>query len=320
MWHERLVALMGLPVVMQSKVRGDTVVRGASVRVGAEQFALVLRSADDADAPSRDPGRSWRRPPPTPLPPSTGSSHRPTDDWSPTASAKAAPKTARLRVLDVESGQHPQPIEIPDTRASTVAWLPDSSRASTTPPIPTATSTTGACCSTRSARPATTTPSCGAIRRRRSRGPMCRSLPMAVSCSSRCSSAGAASMPSCSIAATDSWTTRHQRPRGDVDVQLRRRRVARHHHASRRQAVGSRWRSFDAPTVEHWRTIVPESGDVIGRAHACGDEILVHVTRSGRRSRRAVEPRRSAPRRVRRLRRRVDRRRRHRAGRSPPRS
>ena len=79
-WHERLVALMGLPVVLSAVVRGTRVFTYER-SAGADQYVLGLRSLDDFDAPPRRvvrPGASGR---PTPRWRSTGSSRRPTDRW-----------------------------------------------------------------------------------------------------------------------------------------------------------------------------------------------------------------------------------------------
>ena len=83
-WHERLVALMGLPVVASVAVRGERVFTYERV-AGADQYVLGLRSLDDVQtgADGRDaravrsggrsrPMRRWR---------STGSSRLPTVRW-----------------------------------------------------------------------------------------------------------------------------------------------------------------------------------------------------------------------------------------------
>ncbi|MEO6123687.1 MAG: prolyl oligopeptidase family serine peptidase [Ilumatobacteraceae bacterium] len=123
-WHERLVALMSLPVVMHAKVRGDrlfVVERSA----GAEQFSLVLRSASDATAEPQmlvDPG-------------SVSADSTTALDWfypSPDGRlvayglSEGGTENSTLAILDIETGDHLAD-SIPDTRAATVSWLPDAS-------------------------------------------------------------------------------------------------------------------------------------------------------------------------------------------------
>ncbi len=121
-WHERLVALMGLPVVMQAKVRGDDlfVVERAP---GAEQFSLVRRSAIDPAAEPQtivDPGAAstdsataldWFFPSPDGRLVAYGLSEGGTED-------------SVLSVLDIVTGRHLAD-SIEHMRASTIAWLPD---------------------------------------------------------------------------------------------------------------------------------------------------------------------------------------------------
>ncbi len=124
LWHERLVALMDLPVVLQAKVRNDqlfVVERGA----GAEQFSLVLRSASDPDlAPVSlvDPG-------------AVSSDSATALDWFfPSADGRlvaygvseGGTENSTLAVLDIDTGTLLGD-RIADTRAATVAWLPDAS-------------------------------------------------------------------------------------------------------------------------------------------------------------------------------------------------
>ncbi len=123
-WHERLVALMDQPVVLSAKVRGDRlfVVERST---GAEQYALVLRSATARDAEPHvlvDPG--------------CGSVDAATAlDWfEPSVDGRlvaygtsdAGSERSTLAVLDVDAGTHLVDA-IPDTRAASVAWLSDSS-------------------------------------------------------------------------------------------------------------------------------------------------------------------------------------------------
>src|SRR5262245_31333613 len=51
MWHERLVALMGLPVVQAVQVRGDRLIM-LEREAGAQQSRLVVRSLTDPAAGS----------------------------------------------------------------------------------------------------------------------------------------------------------------------------------------------------------------------------------------------------------------------------
>ena len=126
-WHERLVALMQLPVVLEATRRGDhlfTVERPA----GAEQFRLARRSAADpgvAPVTLADPGAEaadaanavdW---------------FAPSRDGSLVAIGTSEGGTERS-TLRVVSGIDGTPAgtaddEIPDTRACSVAWEPDGS-------------------------------------------------------------------------------------------------------------------------------------------------------------------------------------------------
>ena len=121
-WHERLSALTALPTVGSAAVRGDRLfVLGRAA--GADQFSLVVRSAVDRDAPER-----------TLLDPAD----RATDgavaiDWyepSPDGSlvaiglSEGGTEQSTLSVIDVASGQFLSD-SIPNTRASSIAWLPD---------------------------------------------------------------------------------------------------------------------------------------------------------------------------------------------------
>lgn len=121
-WHERLSALVALPTVMMCKVRGDLLFALERAR-GADQFALVLRSAADPSAPPRllvDPAThaddgavaiDW---------------FEPSDDGSMVAIglSEGGTEDSVLHVLHVASGEL-DPLRIADTRAATVAWLPD---------------------------------------------------------------------------------------------------------------------------------------------------------------------------------------------------
>ena len=123
-WHERLVALMSRPVVLQAKVRGNRlfVLERAP---GAEQYALVLRSATDPAASAVtlvDPGAS------------SADSATALDWFEPSSDGRlvaygvseGGTEESTLSILDVETGGH-LPDSIGHTRAATVAWLADAS-------------------------------------------------------------------------------------------------------------------------------------------------------------------------------------------------
>jgi prolyl oligopeptidase len=123
-WHERLSALTALPTV------GGVAVRQASLFVleraaGADQFALVVRSAVDRDAPPRtllDPAQraadgavaiDWYEPSPDGTLVAIGLSEGGTEQ-------------STLSVIDAHTGA-PLPDSIAEARASSIAWLPDNS-------------------------------------------------------------------------------------------------------------------------------------------------------------------------------------------------
>ena len=124
LWHERLVALMRLPVVLQATVRGDRlfVLERAC---GAEQHALVLRSATDQAAEAQ-----------TLIDPAGISADAATAiDWfHPSLDGRfvaygisqGGSENSTLIILDVDAGT-PLADTIENTRAASVAWLPDSS-------------------------------------------------------------------------------------------------------------------------------------------------------------------------------------------------
>jgi prolyl oligopeptidase len=123
-WHERLVALLAAPVSTSARVAGPHVFaleRGA----GLPQFRLVVRQRDVPDDPGRtllDPARV------------TGDDTAAIDWYHPAPDGRrvvfgqsaGGDERSVLRVIDVESGQH-HADAIPDTRAASVAWLPDGS-------------------------------------------------------------------------------------------------------------------------------------------------------------------------------------------------
>ncbi len=123
-WHERLSALTALPTVTSCKVRGEHlfVLERAA---GADQFALVLRSAVDPGAPARvllDPASGvadaavaidWFHPSPDGSTVALGLSEGGTED-------------SVLHLLDVATATFAE-LRIPHTRAASVAWEPDAS-------------------------------------------------------------------------------------------------------------------------------------------------------------------------------------------------
>jgi prolyl oligopeptidase len=123
-WVERLSALVALPTVIGAEVVGERlfVLERAA---GADQFALVLRSACDPDAPPRvllDPASlaadaavaiDWFEPDSQGRRVALGLSEGGTED-------------STLHVLDVDTGVL-SGLRIPDTRQCSVAWAPDGS-------------------------------------------------------------------------------------------------------------------------------------------------------------------------------------------------
>jgi len=123
-WHERLVALMGLPVVLEAKLRGERLF-ALERAADAEQYALVLRSAVDRDVEPFvlfDPARvspdgataiDWFHPSPDGGLVAYGISEGGTED-------------STLTVLDIDTGTV-MIDTIEHARAASVAWLPDAS-------------------------------------------------------------------------------------------------------------------------------------------------------------------------------------------------
>ena len=123
-WHERLSALTALPTVAAVAVRSERLfVLGRAA--GADQFALVVQSATDRGASSRtllDPAEraadgavaiDWFEPSPDGSLVAIGLSEGGTEQ-------------STLSIIDVGSGRQ-LPDTIPNTRASSIAWLPDNS-------------------------------------------------------------------------------------------------------------------------------------------------------------------------------------------------
>jgi prolyl oligopeptidase len=121
-WHERLSALTSLATVASAAVRGDKLfVLGRAV--GADQFSLSVRSAVDADMPERtllDPAQR------------AADGAVAIDWWDPSPDgslvavglSEGGTEQSTLSIVDVETGLA-LPDSIPNTRASSIAWLPD---------------------------------------------------------------------------------------------------------------------------------------------------------------------------------------------------
>ena len=122
-WHERLVALMQLPVVLAAQVRGDELFC-LERPAGAEQFLLTRRSAVD---PSEPPAVLFD--------PATGVADdaraidwfEASDDGALLAvgTSEGGTEDSVLRVLRADGSD--LGTEIPHTRACSVAWAPDAS-------------------------------------------------------------------------------------------------------------------------------------------------------------------------------------------------
>jgi prolyl oligopeptidase len=123
-WHERLVALMQLPVVAAVQVRGPHLFC-LERPAGAEQFLLTRRSSSDPDAP-----------PVVLLDPAVGTADAASAvDWfhaSPdgaliaVGTSEAGSEDSVLRVLATADGAD-RGEAIPSTRACSLAWEPDGS-------------------------------------------------------------------------------------------------------------------------------------------------------------------------------------------------
>ena len=123
-WHERLSALTALPTVLSLQVAGDHLFL-LERAAGADQYSLVVRSATDPNAPTRtllDPAAlatdgavaiDW---------------YHPSADGSMVAYglSEGGTENSTLHVMDVVTGLVAAE-QIPDTRAASVAWLPDNS-------------------------------------------------------------------------------------------------------------------------------------------------------------------------------------------------
>ena len=139
-WHERLVALMGLPVVMSAVVRGERVFTSERL-AGADQYVLALRSLDAIESSDASPVESS---PPESQPivlfdPALGAADAAVAiDWfepSPDGTmvalgvSEGGTENSTLRVLVVGADGAVSELDdlIPHTRACSVAWEPDGS-------------------------------------------------------------------------------------------------------------------------------------------------------------------------------------------------
>ncbi len=123
-WHERLLALLRLPLVMAAQVRGDHLFC-LERPAGAEQFVLTRRSALDRSVA-----------PVVLLDPALGAADaanaidwfHASDDGALVAvgTSEGGTESSVLRVLDTADGRDLGEA-IPDTRACSVAWEPDGS-------------------------------------------------------------------------------------------------------------------------------------------------------------------------------------------------
>ena len=123
-WHERLFALTALPTVLSLKVAGDNLFL-LERAAGADQYSLVVRSATVPTAQAQallDPAQlatdgavaiDWYHPSPDGRLVAYGLSEGGTEN-------------STLHVMDVATGDVAAE-RIPNTRAASVAWLPDNS-------------------------------------------------------------------------------------------------------------------------------------------------------------------------------------------------
>jgi prolyl oligopeptidase len=122
-WHERLVALMRLPVTASCEVRGERLF--VSDRpAGAEQIRLAMRSSVECS-----PGHSLFEPDQGVADSASAIDwYEPSPDGSFVALgvSEGGTENSELRVLRVDTGESLAD-RIPHTRAASIAWLPDSS-------------------------------------------------------------------------------------------------------------------------------------------------------------------------------------------------
>lgn len=123
-WHERLASLIAMPTTQSLSVHGEKlfVLERAA---GADQYSLVVRSAVDPTVPARtllDPAAlaadgavaiDWFQPSPDGKVVAYGLS-------------EGGSENSVLHVMEVATGEV-YPLRIPNTRAASVGWLPDTS-------------------------------------------------------------------------------------------------------------------------------------------------------------------------------------------------
>ena len=271
-WHERLVALMQLPVVMAAQVRGDHLFC-LERPAGAEQFVLTRRSAVDPDA---DPFVL--------VDPAAGTADAANAiDWF-EASADGAlvavgtseggTEESVLRVLDAADGRDVGEA-IPHTRACSVAWEPDGSGFAYTrypegdqyhrtvhhhrlgDALGGRSGAVG-----RAPRPAGVAGRHAVARR-------------GVAARPRRASAGRASTSTCSTArpARGRRSSRASRPTSEL-VFAADGGVARRRDDARRAARPGRAAPRSTPRADRWETLVAEGDAVLSRLRVAGDELL----------------------------------------------
>jgi len=124
-WHEQLVSLMQLPVVLAVELR-DQQLFCLERPAGSEQFVLTVRSATDRSAAPVvlfDPASG------------TGDDTTAIDWFEPShdgdlvaiGTSEGGTEESVLRVIDGTDGSTRAAVEIPNTRACSVAWEPDAS-------------------------------------------------------------------------------------------------------------------------------------------------------------------------------------------------
>lgn len=274
-WHERLVALLGAGTSTGCRIAGDRVF-ALERRDGRPQFALVVRSLADPRQPARtlvDPAGlaadataaiDWYHPSPDGRRVAYGVS-------------EGGDERSVLRVVDVDSGEV-LPLEIPGARAAAVAWFPDGERFLYTR-YPPDDEYHRMVYEHRLGRPWTDDPL------------VWGDLPIPEA------------WPEVSLSPDGRWVLVQVGVGwGRVDVHVRpvdadtwttvvAGEPALHlFHVRGDHLVGTT--TLDAPrgrvvvaplaspAVEHWRTLVPESDDVLEAAVPSGDEVLVRSTRS----------------------------------------
>ncbi len=123
-WHERLSALVALPTVLDAQAAGDRLFV-VERQAGADQYSLVMRSSVHREAPAR-----------TLLDPATLAADgavaidwfHPSHDGALVAYglSEGGTENSVLHVMRTATGEV-LPERIPNTRAASVAWMPDAS-------------------------------------------------------------------------------------------------------------------------------------------------------------------------------------------------